>query len=498
MGASPFCYAVTEHCLAFASEPEALVRLPGVSARVNERMVATIFLPAFENPEDDRSWFRDVRALMPAHHLTVTPRTGPSIRRYWQLEPDREAGQGSLEACLERFGEIFGEAVRCRLRAPGRPALMMSGGLDSASIAAMTHRLLQDGTGGSFEAYSVIDDDPHSSYESRAILSLADSLQLEPHPIGIPSLSGGVSFEDLAEAAWDQAHPVDNMLLLPAMICLAARRNGQSVLLEGASGDVTTKSDRTYAATYLRHGRLLRAWRECVASNRNHVYLRGTHPLRLFRQNLWRAFAPRTLRQRRLRAQRPVYSEMIEGSLIRPEFADRLGLQGLLKQQHENDEIGSLARPGSPQARRYQPYLLWGLSGFGRVAARHGVEVRDPWADSRVVRFFSGLQVEMSVRDGWTKYLPRMCFAPELAPEVCWRNDKDHLGRKVIERVMSGSKELIDGVMASEISCLEDFVDRDSAADVYRQWAAVGGSHAQNSVFELVTMALWIRRLMPL
>ena len=65
MGASPFCYVEKDHYIAFASEPEALLRLPGVAGRPNENLVAHIFVPAFENRGDDRSWYRDVRVLMP-------------------------------------------------------------------------------------------------------------------------------------------------------------------------------------------------------------------------------------------------------------------------------------------------------------------------------------------------------------------------------------------------------------------------------------------------
>ena len=64
------------------------------------------------------------------------------------------------------------------------------------------------------------------------------------------------------------------------------------------------------------------------------------------------------------------------------------------------------------------------LAGYERVAGQYGVELRDPWSDKRVVEFWLRLPLKYKVRNGWTKYLVRSTFAPDLAPEVRWRLGK--------------------------------------------------------------------------
>src|SRR5258706_14664536 len=77
--------------------------------------------------------YADVLRLPPDHSLTV-PTSGTVLRSYWRLEP---AVPTPGEDLVERFRELFTAAVRCRLVGPGRVGAMLSGGLDSSSIAAV-------------------------------------------------------------------------------------------------------------------------------------------------------------------------------------------------------------------------------------------------------------------------------------------------------------------------------------------------------------------------
>lgn len=65
---------------------------------------------------------------------------------------------------------------------------------------------------------------------------------------------------------WARAHPVDNSLMLPAMLCLAAQRAGHRSMLHGASGDVVLTTLPNYVAPLLQAGNVPvteRGWRGC-------------------------------------------------------------------------------------------------------------------------------------------------------------------------------------------------------------------------------------------
>ena len=72
--------------------------------------------------------------------------------------------------------------------------------------------------------------------------------------------------------------------------------------------------------------------------------------------------------------------------------------------------------------------VVRGLEGYERVAGHFGLEMRDPWADRRVLEFMLRAPVSVKVGSGWTKLVARREFEPDLGPEVVWRSDKPHLG----------------------------------------------------------------------
>jgi asparagine synthase (glutamine-hydrolysing) len=494
MGGRSFCYVDRQDFLAFASEAEALLRLPGVPWQPNEDRIANVLVPAFENRGDERTWQSSVLALMPAHLLTVTIHGRAQKRRYWEPDFTDQTSYSSLPECQEHFLAVFGEAVRCRMRVPGNLAAMMSGGLDSAGIAAMIRRMSAAGDGNKVHTYSALDDDLEGSVESRSIQSIVGCIGARAHQVSVPSFDGMVNLEDVLEAAWQRAHPVDNTLLLPAMMCLAASRDGNRVILDGACGDITTRSARLYPARLMTQGRWLEAYRECVNAADHHVYLQGLSAFSLFKQNAWRAFAPRPLKRARFRAQRPDPTELLERSLLKADFAERQNLADRIEEQCRQDESRRLAGLDYLFEQRSADYILSGLSGYERVASRYGVEARDPWADVRVVEFFSRLPVEFLVRDGWTKYLVRTSFEQELAPGVLWRHDKEHLGWKFTRRVMDASRPLLAKTMDRELDELADVVDLDAARAEYRRWESADGAAAREAVYELATLTRWLYR----
>ena len=114
---------------AFASEPRAILVLPQTPYRINEVRIAD-FLVGLEGIDKTSTFFEEVFRLPPAHTLTVT-RSSIRLRRYWTLEvQDPSFALPSDEAYAEAFLEVFGEAVRCRLRAVDPPGSMLSGGMD--------------------------------------------------------------------------------------------------------------------------------------------------------------------------------------------------------------------------------------------------------------------------------------------------------------------------------------------------------------------------------
>jgi asparagine synthase (glutamine-hydrolysing) len=118
------------------------------------------------------------------------------------------------------------------------------------------------------------------------------------------------------------------------------------------------------------------------------------------------------------------------GSLISQDFAERIRL---LERLEALDAHGA-NRPDNPLGEAIatfeHPYLTVGLERYHRVAARHGVSPRHPFADRRLVELAVHLPDRERHADGWSKAILRRIMTNRLPPEVRLREDKQHLGWK--------------------------------------------------------------------
>lgn len=496
MGAKPFFYTHNERFFAFASEEEPLSSLPGVGAKPNEEFVASYLFPDFRDIDRWQSWTEKIRLLPAAQSLSISGDGSAQARTYWQLKEGDEDRYSSDEECRQAFLAVFGEAVRCRMRSLGRVSAMVSGGLDSASIVAMTQRLLPDAPGTQFHSYSAISDHPDTCVESQCIQSLTQGLGGNAHFVSVPSFTGMLDARDLADVALTNPHPLDSSILLPEMMCLAAQRDGHRVMLYGGCGDLTMDVPDRYIAYLMRAGLWRRAWRECIEASRNNVYLRGSSPAKILLQNFWTAYVPAGLRNRvrRLRHRGSASGAGLAQSMINRGFAQELRLLERIR--------AGQATPASPdRLQREQIELLESASGIAsvltscdRIAGRHGMEARDPWGDRRVVEFFLRLPLHQKIRDGWTKYLVRSGFAESLPPQVRWRLGKEHLGWSFVCRLQDESLDLIGRTMALGLVGISRYVDVQSARNQLVELRRSPTDSARLNVFRVMTLSLWAQK----
>jgi asparagine synthase (glutamine-hydrolysing) len=430
IGARPFYYTLNDRCFALASEDEAMLCLREVSAEPNLDRVAYAVNGAFGAFDWAHSWLRDVRILMPGQWLAINRDRRLQLMAYWQMPvPEALKRAIDVEGLRHEFRAVFEIAVRDRLRVNGRVAAMMSGGMDSASVCSMATRLLGTGARTPLRTYSVVEDDAAACIESRSILRMIDLLGTEGEILRVPSFSGFATRLDLQRIAADYVHPVDESILLVAMMCLGAARAGDRVLLHGASGDVATDTP----LYYLSHVRRDIGWRaalgELKLSAAHHTYLAGLTPRQILLRNMYHHTVPFALRRMRqrirdvVRRPRDPWAALDEAFVVSRQL--RLRQTQLTVRQ---EKFAAQSAAYDHWGTMFPTGVLRGLEGYERVAGHFGVEMRDPWADKRVLELMLRMPVTLKTRDGWTKHLIRKAFEADVGAEVVWRSDKTHLG----------------------------------------------------------------------
>jgi asparagine synthase (glutamine-hydrolysing) len=139
-GIKPLYYAVAAGRLSFASELKALLRQPTFSRQLD--VAALHAFLAFNSIPAPLTIFRDARKLAPGHLLTCDER-GVEIRRYARPAPApaRELRREPADELARELRERLEDSVRAHLLADVPVGVLLSGGVDSAVLAALAARL---------------------------------------------------------------------------------------------------------------------------------------------------------------------------------------------------------------------------------------------------------------------------------------------------------------------------------------------------------------------
>ncbi len=123
---------------AWASEVKSLAVIPEVSRAIDEQALSELL--TFGHLQDERTLLRDVTLLPPASILTWQEGK-VSIERYWRYTFRADPRLEETEKAASEFADRVLLAVDRRIRNRKRIGLLLSGGLDSRTLAGMIREL---------------------------------------------------------------------------------------------------------------------------------------------------------------------------------------------------------------------------------------------------------------------------------------------------------------------------------------------------------------------
>ena len=179
LGVKPFYYAHIGFRLIFSNTLDCVRQHPAVSGDLNDLAIADFLL--FDMIQDPGATsFRDIHRLPPAHKLTVAGES-VAIRRYWTLPVSEPIHHTRDDDCVEQFRELMDTAVADRLRTDSA-GVMMSGGLDSATVAASAQEIFShQGNVPGLCAYTEVFDSliPHEERHYAGLVAGALNVPIE-------------------------------------------------------------------------------------------------------------------------------------------------------------------------------------------------------------------------------------------------------------------------------------------------------------------------------
>jgi asparagine synthase (glutamine-hydrolysing) len=247
-GVKPFFYAEGAGFLVFSSSLDCVRLHPGVSRALDDHAIAD-FLRVGSIEEPAMTCFAGIRRLPAAHDLIGETRV--RAKRYWMLPVDSVVRYRRSTEYIEHFTDLLTRAVADRLRSRA-VGVLMSGGLDSTTIAATAKRCLADDPRPfDLRAYTTVCDRLVDDPERRYAQLTADALAI---PIHYRVVDDYRMFERWDKAELRRAEPEADPLLAVHVDQLSEAAANGRVLLTGHGADCAMRVPARYAVDLVKHG----------------------------------------------------------------------------------------------------------------------------------------------------------------------------------------------------------------------------------------------------
>lgn len=468
---------------AFAPSAHALFAA-GVPRRLNEFRLAQHLVHWIA--EDAATLHAGVFRLPPGHQLTFANDV-VEVRRYWFPENLPDLRLSSPAAYVERFLELYDEAVRVRTRTSGDVAVALSSGLDSGSVAALAARELRERnrsllaltavplypqiarlTRGSIDEWELAHDT--ATFCGNIVHRRVTAEGVSP----IAAIERSLRFHDEPEVASGNLHWMTAMFD-------EARESGATVLLTGqlGNGGISWAGDALRVIRGMLHGHWVDAWRGFRLARRQSggsalraAWTQVALPIR----SRW---ASARFRSGRLAA------PFSRG--IAPQLASRTRIFEAMRDSGYDPYFGSWIDARAQRLR----YLLPRTSPFGAMwaetSASFQLDVRDPTADVRLLEFCLAIPDDV-YRDGeHDRLLIRRAMEGLLPPAVQWNRRRGRQAADLVYHLRADADAVtgrLRAVLASPL--VRETLNTGALLDA---WARMRAGITQTSIDEAFSFA---------
>ena len=251
-GIKPLYIAETEHGIAFASEPQALIAGGFVTPRI--RTEARDELLQLQFTTGAETIFQGIRRLLPGESLSITD--GKIVERHRRMAlPEGPPETIGEEEAIKRLDAALEESVSLHQRSDVPYGLFLSGGTDSAAILAMMTRLnetpVKAFTAG-FDVKGATDERAHA--RSAAQAAGAEHIEV--------LVDEAMVWQHLPEIVAAMDDPAADYAIIPTWFLARRAREEVKVVLSGEGGDEIFGGYGRYRAAmrpWWRWGRAMRA-----------------------------------------------------------------------------------------------------------------------------------------------------------------------------------------------------------------------------------------------
>ncbi|NWF64544.1 MAG: asparagine synthase (glutamine-hydrolyzing) [Chloroflexi bacterium] len=404
-GVKPMIYLFDGKRFAFASEMKAFLALDNFHAEYNPTVLANSLEDAtlVEGAED--CLFRGLKRLLGGHCLTLNANGDIKIRRWWHTLDHLPTVPEKYEDQVAQYRELFLDACRIRMRSDVPIGTALSGGLDSSSVLSSMSHIRKSGDATMRMAHewqkAFIGTWPGKIIDER---HYADEVIKKTGVTPIYcEMNAGMYLEHFNEILY-QFEELSDIHLGPWFVHKMQRQHGVVVTIDGHGGDEALGGYTWHVFAAMRDANPIR-YAE-LALIRNSMSL--THGLDTYINAI----------KNRLTGKKSA-SNGTSWLVAQPKPFSTPAMEQDAPRLAGRDELFKML-----YADFHFTHLPMVLGNFDRLSMAHGVEVRSPLMDWRLVTFAFAIPSAHKIGGGYTKRILRDAMKGILPDSIRARTKK--------------------------------------------------------------------------
>lgn len=394
-------YYKKNNILMFSTVYTPIVNYFNLYDNLNDRWITDFLVmnAVLHNTEARECIYEDIYQVEPAHYVEISCDNIFNVL-YWDTKNIKIDSNKTEEEYIKGFMDVFQEAVDCRLRSNKDIAIMVSGGLDSASVAAIAskklkrqHKKLKAYTSIPSKDYVVKDGYyiENERKEVEELSELCDNINLT-----LCDCEGEDSYKHIDELIDIMEGPyktIENSYWLNYITKRASEENCK-IILTGQYGNCTISYGdfMVNIKTLLDDGKYIKAWQEITRGCKLHDFPRKQMIKKIYKY----------MNNIKDNTDSYKYCSVKEELIDKYEVKDRFKELEIMPENfkaHSYEEVIHSANNPMGFSHLAQIDTKWTLA--------YGVIKRDPTRDKRVIEYLMTLPNDMFVKDGVERYLIR-------------------------------------------------------------------------------------------
>ncbi|MER9411005.1 lasso peptide isopeptide bond-forming cyclase [Mesorhizobium sp. M0589] len=494
-GVKPFYYHSSDRRFVFASEIGPILDAGGVDMRISEHQISGFLAGLPDDPQSTA--YADIFRLPARHSLTVTGNQ-VVLRRYWQIEPSPRPMRSDT---AEEFRHLFSQSVRNRMRGTPAVGAMLSGGLDSSSIACVAGLQNAAQRKPRLPTFSLVFEKGSPMDERPFIEAVLGQEKVDGTLISVGNYAPFAEFDRILEEQ-------EETFLAPGLsltrdIYRTAGGKGMKVLLDGHGGDEVVSQGHGHLHELAYAGKWMELWRELRSASNTY----GDGMLGLYYQFLtlygpaWRIarikrFANRVLgKLRRHPTGRPATSWR---ALINPDLAMRTDLVERFRRAGYMSPAVSASETLTHRWLLSNGMVPHAFEVLDKAAANFGVEPRYPFWDKPLVEFCLALPGAEKLNQGFGRSVLRRAMEGILPPAVQWRRDKIDFTSNLVKGMLGNHRDLLDKVLVKDAARIAPYVNLPEVTAAYGRISSQPEAATLPDVqyvWRSISLSLWLRQV---